>query len=348
MKSINKGLFYLFLYWMTLPVLAMSFEDAQLLRKDYFLYQAWSVSRNYYFGTIIKQNRVYALAWQLIYTSLLPTTYPQKEKLLDVYRNGLSAKQQQRASEIAGYLIKTYNLNSPLSEIELTQAYLLREVNNDWSSLELILPSKEDSKQFKQWIIWLAHYYGQSIAEQIDQYAYNLLTANQLPIVYGQLNVKGPELPQMVGVDVKIFSHGLFVGHPHNRELNFNLAGYQTARIKLNNKSIQPIPVVNLEPLPHNKQTGLIGRVLPWSGLTTGNIIFIAESALANHQDEPWLQPHIPLTITENGEFYATGLAAGRYLLFINTAGLSTKIKVTLKEGETRGLSLIKLNKPTY
>ncbi|WP_131781420.1 hypothetical protein [Legionella gresilensis] len=346
MKNINKGLlFYFFLYWMTLPVLAMSFEDAQLLRKDYLLYQAWSVSRNYYFGTTIKQNKVYALAWQHIYTSLLPKTYPQKENLLDFYRNGLNAKELQNASEIADNLIKKYNLNSPLSEIELAQTYVLREENNHWSSLELILPSKEDSYQFKQWVIWLARNYDQSIAEQIDQYAYDLLSTHQLPIVYGQLNIKGPELPQMVATDVKIFPHGFFVGHPNKQELNFNLAGYKTARIKLNNKLIQPIPIVNLEQLSHNKQTGIIGRVSPWFGLPEGNIILIAETALANHQDEPWLQPHIPLTITENGEFYATGLVAGRYLLYINTVALSTKIKVTLKEGETRGLSLIKLEK---
>ncbi|STX51865.1 Uncharacterised protein [Legionella busanensis] len=330
---------------MTLPVLAMSFKDAQLLRKDYLLYQAWSVSRNYYFGTTVKQDRVYALAWHHIYTSLLPKTYPQKENLLNFYRNGLGAKELQRASEIAGNLIKKYNLNPPLSEIELAQTYQLREENNHWSSLELILPSREDGSHFKQWILWLAHYYDQSTAEQLDKYAYRLFINHQLPMVYGQLNVKGPELPQMAATDVKIFPHGFFVGHPSKQELKFSLSGYQTARIKLNNKLVQPIPMINLEQLPHNKQTGIIGRVSPWSGLTTGNIILIAETALANHQDEPWLQPHVPLTITENGEFYATGLVAGRYLLYINTAGLSTKIKVTLKEGETRGLSLIKLKK---
>ncbi|WP_419418833.1 hypothetical protein ACNVED_09745 [Legionella sp. D16C41] len=345
MKNINKGLWYLFTYCLALPLLAMPNEDGQLLRKDYLLYQAWSVSRNYYFGTTVKPDKIYALAWQLVYTTLLPKTYPQKEELLFFYKKGLSKAQQTQAAQLAEQLITKYYLHPSLSEAELARAYLLRDANNNWKNFEAFSASKKVIYRFKNWITWIATHYEQSLAEKLDYYAYTLSLAHQFPIIYGQINVKGPELPQMVQSEVKIFPYGFFVGHPNSQTINFALAGYKTATIKLENKSIQAIPTINLEPLPHTKNTGLIGRVVPWSGLTTGNIMLVASPTLAVNLDEPWLQPTIPLTITESGEFYATGLAPGRYQLFINTANLSTKINITLKKEEVRGLSLIKLGK---
>jgi len=57
------------------------------------------------------------------------------------------------------------------------------------------------------------------------------------------------------------------------------------------------------------------------------------------------MQPVVPITVTNNGEVYTTGLAPGPYQLIINTAGLSTVIRFSAKEGEIRGLSLIDFRK---
>ncbi len=332
---------------MSWPLWAMTYEDGQLLRKDYLLYQAWSVSRNYHFGSTVKPNKLCALAWQLVYINLLPPTYPQKEKLITPYQEGLTSKQIKKATAEAQRLMADYKLKPALSEEELSRAYVLRDITNDWLHLPVPSVPLNIASKFKHWITWVADNVDLETAESLDKYAYNLFLAHQFPIVYGQIIVKGPESPEMVQtnkMDVKISSHGFFVGRPTGHRATFTLAGYKPVVIKLT-KNIQPIRAVVLEPLPHHKQTGLIGRVLPWHGLTQGNILLMPEDALIANQNKPWLQPTIPLTITEAGEFYTTGLAAGRYQLFINTAGISTKIKVAVKDNEVRSLSLIRLNR---
>ena len=42
------------------------------LRQDYLYYQLWAMSRDYWFGTTLKQDKVKALAWEIIYFHHLP------------------------------------------------------------------------------------------------------------------------------------------------------------------------------------------------------------------------------------------------------------------------------------
>ncbi|MFC3908478.1 hypothetical protein ACFORL_05245 [Legionella dresdenensis] len=327
---------------------ALSSDEALLLRKDFQLYQAWSLSRNYYFGTSLPRDRLSALAWQMVYVDLLPAGYPQKDQMLSFFLNGLSQEQVQQAKARSKQLIENYNLGAPFSEENLSKAYALRDETNNWQALQPEYVPYSAAGRFKNWIEWIADHIGREFAAMLDQKGYRLLTAHAFPIVYGQVAVKGPEAPEMVLANIPLSENGYFVAHADTATLHFQLAGYKPVAVNINpEQQIQAIPPVVLEPLPHSKKTGVVGRILPWNGFTQGNILLQADDGDPSPRD-PWKRPAIPLTVTNTGQFYATGLAPGRYKLFINTAGLSTVVKFAAKEGEIRGLSIIDLRSKIY
>jgi len=324
---------------------SMTSEEARLLRKDYQLYQAWSLSRNYFFGTTLPRDRIKALAWQTVYVDLLPAAYPKKDQLLS-YREGLNNNQIQQAKEMAKSLISRYNLGLPFNEMELSEAYVLRDENNNWNNLQLDVVPEAAATNFKHWIQWLANHDKRSLAIELDNRGYALLTKKQFPIIYGQIIIKGPESPEMLNSNIDLSNEGYFVAHTNQSQLFFNMPGYKPVTVAINqSQQVQYISPVILEPLSHSKRTGVVGRVLPWSGFDHGNIILRAELPKKQVINDPWMQPVVPITVTNNGEVYTTGLAPGPYQLIINTAGLSTVIRFSAKEGEIRGLSLIDFRK---
>lgn len=220
-------------------VLAMPLEDVLLLQKDDQLYQAWALSQDYYFGTVAKQNRIKALAWQGVYLDFLPASYPQKKQLLAFYERSLNPIQLKKAVRMKTRLKHQHDLETPLSEAQLTRIHFLRENNVEDSS-----PSGKASRA-----------------------------------------------------------------------------------------------------LAHNKQTGLIGRVLPWRGCEQGTVLLRAEPTQRLRGISPRNIPYIPLTVTPTGVFYTTGLAEGRYGLYISTAGLTTRLLFRVKMGEVKALALIDLRK---
>ncbi|WP_028389573.1 hypothetical protein [Legionella fairfieldensis] len=92
-----------------------------------------------------------------------------------------------------------------------------------------------------------------------------------------------------------------------------------------------------------NKKTGVVGRVLPWFGVEKSNMLLrLIEKRKDNNTSH---YSAIFLTVTNNGQFYVTGLNPGRYELFINTANIQATKRFSIREGEIRGLSLIDLRK---
>ena len=327
---------------------AMSFEGAEYLRKDYQLYQAWSLGRNYFFGTTVISSRKKALAWQMVYVSLLPSTYPAKNNLLAFYQRGLSKTQLADASILAENYRKKYDLQGAFTEEQLNQAYVLRDEVDAWDKLQFDLPPKAVWRHFGHWLSWLAEQQRDtSLAVILDSKANQLNLEKKFPIVFGQVLVKGPEPVAMVNSDVQLLKDGFFVAQAKNSSLSFSLPGYYTVTIPVNSRAqVQGIAPVVMIKQPHGKGTGVVGRVLPWKGVEQGNIVLTRdETEKSTTNQDPWYHPVIPLTVTNNGEFYATGLVPGAYHVVINTAGLSTSIKFTAKEGEIRGLSLIDLRK---
>lgn len=333
---------FLFFTLMT-PALALSLDDAHLLQKDYQLYQMWSISRDYLFGMSHKPDRVRALAWQMAYLDHLPANYPQKTAQLAWYQRGLNTRQIMQAKAIAGEESVKHGFGAPVSEEEMRRVYPLRDELNDWNTLQPVLPSHEISRRFRTWVEWLAGHQERDAALVLDRRGLNLLKAGQFPVLYGQVVVKGPESPDMVSSDFSILPGGFFIGHTNQTSTRFVLPGYKSVVVPINQEQqVQAIPPVILEPLPRSRKTGVVGRVLPWSDLEHSSILLRPERS-DRQQDTTWLNPFVPLTVTNNGEFYTTGLPAGRYELLIHTQGLSTRVRFGVKEGEVRGLSLINL-----
>lgn len=322
---------------------ALTAEDAVLLKKEYQQYQAWSLSRNYFFGTTLKPDRVKALAWQLIYVAQLPASYPEKEKLLGPFKQPLANGQIRQATELAQSFRQKYALLAPFTEAELYKVYELHEQKVSWNELQFKTAPDVIRSNFNKWLDWIASEGYEETAKSLEQMKMRLVTEGRFPIVYGQIIVKGPEPLQMIKSEVHILPGGFFIGQVQGRNLSFNLAGYQTALIALDShKKLQNIPPVIFSMPPGLKQTGVIGRVLPWAGIERANMLLRQDSGNKSTVD-PWYQPAIPLTVTNGGEFYTTALSAGRYILFISTAGLSTFKQFSVRDGEVRGLSLVDL-----
>lgn len=328
------------------PAQALSSDEAVLLRKDYQLYQMWSISRDYQFGMTQKTDPVRALAWQIIYTDHLPSTYPQKEALLANSQQGLTLAQIDQARQLAGQITTNHAFGAAFSEEQMKLAYPLRDEQQAWQTLTNEVPPESSWRRFRSWLNWLDDHQDGERAVLLDQRGYKLLKARRFPVLYGQVFVKGPESADMVSSELDIVPGGYFVGHSDKKALTFALPGYKTVSIPVHAQTeVQAVPPVILEPLPRNAKTGVVGRVLPWSDLNHSHVMLRAEGVGQHPDQDPWRNPYVPLTVTNNGEFYTTGLAAGRYDVLINSMGLSTTLHFSVKDGEVRGLSLIDLRK---
>ncbi|WP_156812469.1 hypothetical protein [Legionella tunisiensis] len=323
---------------------ALTVEDAHLLQKEYQQYQAWVLGRNYFFGTTVKQDRIKALAWQMIYVEQLPASYPEKEKLLRFYKQGLSAGQKEDAKKLAALLRTRYDLLPPFNEDELYRVYTLHEEKISWRTLQPVLPPAKVWSNFNSWLDWLAKTNNPALAATLELRMHDLIAAKRFPIVYGQVIVKGPEPLMLINSGLDILPGGFFISHPGNNTVSFILPGYKSANFGSNTRyEIQAIPPIILEAEGGTKPTGVVGRVLPWGGVEQSNILLQRVMREGNASEDPWFRQAMPLTVTNGGEFYTTGLSPGRYELFINTAGLSTSKQFTVRDGEIRGLSLIDL-----
>lgn len=328
---------------------ALSLEDARLLQKENQQYQAWVLARDYYFGTTQAMNRIKALAWQLIYVNDLPVSYPQKDRLLSLYKESLSAGQIAAAGEMADHLRKRYKITEPFTEDELYRVYILHQDNVDipWNKQETNLPPAVVWSNFSKWLDWLVQNNQVDLATQLEDRKRTLLKQHTgAPLVYGQVIVKGPASVKMVNTQVKLSPEGYFVDRYVGKTLSFSLAGYQTRVVPIEPaKPVQGLAPILLEMPETNQKTGVVGRVLPWAGFEKSNMILRLVSEDNKNQSDPWYHPAVNLTVTGTGQFYATGLVPGRYELFINTAGLSTSKQFNVAQGEIRGLSIIDLRK---
>lgn len=239
---------FFILYLLILSAHALTMEDARLLQKEYQQYQAWVLGHNYFFGTTVKQDRIKALAWQLVYVEQLPASYPEKEKLLSVYSQGLSVGQKEEAKKLSALLRTQYDLLPPFNEDELYRVYILHEEKISWRTLQLVLPPEKVWNNFNAWLDWLAKTANPALAATLERRMRDLIAARQFPIVYGQVIVKGPEPLPLVNSELEILPGGFFIGHPDRTTVSFALPGYKSVSFGINPRyEVQAIPPIVLD-----------------------------------------------------------------------------------------------------
>lgn len=327
---------------------ALTSDEAGLLKKEFQLYQAWTLSRNYFFGMTLPHDQVKSLAWQLAYLTHLPHSYPEKEKLLLPYKAGLSAKQISLAQELADRYAKKYYLGEPLTEAELYKIFELHQQDEiiPWEQYHPVLAPDKAWSAFQHLQDWLVQNKKVELANALGEKKSRL--AHQGSLVYGQIVIFGPESPAMVDTYLAPDAEGYFVGQARDKVLAFSLPGYKPVRITIDPaKSLQGIGAIILKRPQVSMKTGMVGRVLPWADLERSNILLRFYPEQSKNSRDPWFDPAVNMTVTHTGQFYATGLTPAHYQLVIATFGLKTLKEFSVRENEIRGLSLIDLRKRT-
>lgn len=197
---------------------------------------------------------------------------------------------------------------------------------------------KKEEQQYQAWVLARNYLFGTTLKpDRIRALAWQLIYVGQLPSSY----------PQKENL-LTFYQQGLTTEQISRA---YDLSQFYRQRYGLhepfNEEEMYRVYALHENMVSPKKQTGVVGRVLPWAGLDKANMLLCMETNTSQIL-EPWYQSAIPLTITNNGEFYVTSLKPGRYTLFINTAGLSTSKQFNVQEGEVRGLSLIDLRSRVY
>lgn len=325
---------------------AMTSDDALLLKKEYQLYQAWTLSRNYYFGMTRPRDQVKSLAWQLAYLNHLPHSYPEKEKLLVPYQFNLTAQQRAHAQELADLYTKKYHLGEPFSEADLYRIFELHQKDEiiSWEDYHPILPPETVWSDFNRLLKWLVNNQREEQARLLEAKKQSL--GQKGAIVFGQILIIGPESPAMVDTSLEPDAEGYFIGQAQDKVVEFSLPGYSTVRIPIDpSKQIQGIGAILLRAAKTSKKTGMVGRVLPWADLEKSNLLLHFYPGILQENKDPWRDPAVNMTVDHSGQFYATGLVPGHYQLVIATLGLKSFKEFFVRENEIRGLSLIDLRK---
>jgi hypothetical protein len=312
-------------------------QDANLIKEAYEQYQMWALSRNYYFGTSLKKDRIKALAWQMIYVNSLAKDYPGKDKLLANFSKGLSNRQINRAKQLAVIYRQKYNLNYELKENQMARLLDLDKSNTHVNQHEF--------QSFNKLLDYLAEQKQYNLMDELKETGQEYIESKRFPIVFGQVSVDGPEPSEYVTSNIKINAHGIFFAHTNDRIIHFSLPGYKPVALKVNDdEKVINYGQIILKPVANKPKTGVVGRITPWPGIEKTNIILRAKTSVENNKKDPWYNPVIPLTVLNSGKFYTTGMAPGRYQLLIDFGKKKVMQEFKLSSGEIKGLSVIKIS----
>lgn len=316
-----------------------------LSQEDYLQYKVWSVARDYRFGMTVAADRIQALAWQTIYVNRLPDTYPLKEKLLEPFRAAVSVKEQEEALIYSNIYREKFNLGYQFNEVELFSAYHSRDHRN--TEIPLMFKSKCGNlteSTLDEWLREIKTRCDSKSAMEAEQRLFDLQASHGLPVIYGQVQVHGPVPPSQVSSNLPIMNQGLIAAQASDRTVYFSLPGYQTVIKKLNKSPLQGLGTIILKPSRYRDKTGFTGRIHPYSNSDDINVLVYEIPAWKAHSD-PWHTAIIPLTVTQEGLFYARGLSKGKYRLLIKNDKTLRERVFTIQEGEIRSLSIIDLTK---
>lgn len=334
-------------------------DNRELLTESNLLYQMWALSRNYQFGTTVHQDPVKAFVWLALYVESLPKSYPGVYAMLDQLRAQLSKAELNQSYHLIKVYRQQYNLHFRLTEDDMVKASTLNDNNYQLT----VSPDKQplDQMDFTQLIAHLNKVKKAELALQLQQ---QMMAAKQATadvpngrVIFGQVAIAGPELPQDVAAQMPILQDGYFVTAVKDKNMNmgFRMNGYYPINI---NFADAPEDVINvgqlvLQPVAKKQLASLVGR-LPLNGMQLKklNIVLHVTPGPINSIDgqvaqrDPWYWPSASVVILPNGQFYAKNLSPTDYTLVISEPGYkSVSMQVSLNPGELKELGSVKLQK---
>lgn len=308
--------------------------DATLLKQSYQLHQMWALSRNYYHGTTVNQNKIKALAWLYIYTSVLPNNYPGMRAWLQTYEKELSVEDRESAKEEAAFLKKKFQLAYRFNEKELFDTFALEhDTLRANGVIEKNTSAQHDFANLNDFIKTvrltqprLAHQYEEKIRVFREE--------EEMPIVYGQVVVDGAEPPENVSVNqlVDINEGGFFLHAGNLNTLLFQLNGYLPVSIPINTeRGTINLSRILMRRVIEKDKASIVGTIRPLTIVDDIDIVLRLKNQSV--RDEPWLMPVVPVTVLTEGQFYAEGLSPSAYELIISYKGKTKVQSVSLRAG---------------
>lgn len=311
-----------------------------LLQQKSTLRAAWDLSNNYRYGLTVKKDPFKALAWQYVYVTILPRSYPGSYSLLEPYKLELEKNKYDEAYEYSKWLKRQYDLPARMDEVGLLSAFQAK-------TKELTKLNSEP-KLFQHFddFIKAVEEKDPKLAVRYKNY-YHTLTeeTHSEQIVYGQLQFNGAHLEQAAVRNQALFidKHGFFLGSVLS-PLYLTAKGYQSF-IKYFTSPSQPVSLgrIALSRLPKKQLGSIVGRIEPLSKLKNIGLALRFKEQYTN-QDDPWYSPTIPVTTLPNGQFYIKGLAPAAYELLVVYQDKKQVFEVNLASNNVKTLKTITIN----
>ena len=315
-------------------------SPAQIARAQFEIHQMWALSKNYYYGTSVPKDKMMALAWQMVYASVLPKSYPGVNTLLEVAKKKLSASEVTSAHNKSLELKSKFNLNFKLTERELFQTF-----HSDKKKSERVerLDEFVDLDMFLEEVSAFDPAIEKSYRKKIKS-----ITRRTIPqtIVFGQLIINGTQPVQEVSVNhpLEIDEGGYFLALGGHSPLIFQLSGFdkQVATFSSDEKEVN-LSRLYLNELPEKKKSSIVGSVSPEKAINDVDVVLKIKDQYERR--EPWFNALEPITILPNGQFYASGLSPTQYELIISYHDKTYKQVINLNPGMVKTLVTTDLSK---
>lgn len=329
MKQIYGCCFTIFFLMLSVcTVQADSIAEAQ-----FDIHQMWALSKNYYYGTTVPKDKMMALAWQMVYISVLPNSYPGVSELLEIEKHNLSDSEITLAKNKALELKAKYHLDFQLSERELFQSYHSTPSSNDTVATNKVFSNLDEFlDEVKQQNPALEKRYRDKIKQQRHK-------DSSQPMIYGQVVVNGPPPSQAVSVNIPldIDEAGYFLAFGLKGPLTFQLSGYEKKSRAFSSTAKEVnLARISLTPLEDEQKASIVGAVKPAKAIKDLDIVLkLKEQA---ERSEPWFNTLESITILSNGQFYANGLSPTDYELIISYRDKTYKQDINLHPGMVKTL----------
>lgn len=315
-------------------------EILKQLKDRAVLTQSWELAQNYRYGFTVDEDPYKALAWQYVYVTLLPRSYPGSYGLLNPFKVKLPKSSYDEAYQFSKELKVKYQLPTRMDEKQLQTVFQAKEseltkthsnpnmyhtIEAFFEAVELVEP-KLAEKYRKQW-------------DQYDE------SRSKKWFVFGQVLINGSVLESTVvrNQELQVDRHGFFIGEV-DTPLYLTSKGYDGFYQQLDlSKRVLSLGQIVLNKLPESQQSSVVGDLRPIAKLNEVGMVVIFKGQYID-PDNPWNTALIPVTKLSNGQFYVKGLGPGEYQLIISSEKQKKKVLFKIASAGVKTIKTIQIN----